>query len=271
MRRLIVLVVFLGMAGALQAATAPQDVPMRDAFERVMIPLAHSEDASGRFGSIWLTEVFARNDGSGFVAVEQRPGEDCILAVCPQPILEARSTAGLVLGAFPHGGAFVYVARPHNDEIHFQARVWDVSREADTWGTELPVVRESEFLDGAFPLLNIPVADRFRSTLRIYESSGVEGTLVRVRVFPLQGDTLLGQTTVALSMGEGGFMPDPFNPEFPPNPPMVQLDLLTLFPQIVAYDRIRLEIEPVTPGLRLWAFVSVTNNETQQVSLITPQ
>lgn len=32
-----------------------------------------------------------------------------------------------------------------------------------------------------------------------------------------------------------------------------------------------LEIEPVTPGLRYWAFVTVTNNATSHVTTITPQ
>ena len=30
-------------------------------------------------------------------------------------------------------------------------------------------------------------------------------------------------------------------------------------------------VTPLTPGLRIWAFVSVTNNETQHVTTITPQ
>ncbi|HEX8152273.1 MAG TPA: hypothetical protein VF698_04060, partial [Thermoanaerobaculia bacterium] len=33
---------------------------------------------------------------------------------------------------------------------------------------------------------------------------------------------------------------------------------------------LRLEIEPLTPGSRYWAFVSVTNNDTQLVTVVTP-
>jgi hypothetical protein len=36
-------------------------------------------------------------------------------------------------------------------------------------------------------------------------------------------------------------------------------------------ERVRLEIEPVTDGLRLWGFVTVVNNETQHATVITPQ
>lgn len=34
---------------------------------------------------------------------------------------------------------------------------------------------------------------------------------------------------------------------------------------------VRVEVEPLGEGARFWAFVSVTNNETQHVTLITPQ
>lgn len=40
---------------------------------------------------------------------------------------------------------------------------------------------------------------------------------------------------------------------------------------MVFHDTVRAEIEPLTEGLRYWAFVSVTNNETQHVTTITPQ
>jgi hypothetical protein len=34
---------------------------------------------------------------------------------------------------------------------------------------------------------------------------------------------------------------------------------------------VRLEVEPVTEGLRLWAFVTVVHNETQHATVISPQ
>ena len=41
-------------------------------------------------------------------------------------------------------------------------------------------------------------------------------------------------------------------------------------PVLGAVPLLRIEVTPVTPGLRFWTFVSVTNNETQHVTLITP-
>lgn len=31
-----------------------------------------------------------------------------------------------------------------------------------------------------------------------------------------------------------------------------------------------MSVVPLTPGLRIWGFVSVTNNETQEVTLVSP-
>jgi hypothetical protein len=44
------------------------------------------------------------------------------------------------------------------------------------------------------------------------------------------------------------------------------LQLPNVFP-----PQIRIEVEPLTPGSLFWTFVSATNNDTQRVTLITPQ
>jgi hypothetical protein len=56
---------------------------------------------------------------------------------------------------------------------------------------------------------------------------------------------------------------EPGYAEFP-----INRDVLSNLP---AYSsNIVVEVEPVTPGLRFWAFVTVTDNETQHVLTITP-
>lgn len=39
---------------------------------------------------------------------------------------------------------------------------------------------------------------------------------------------------------------------------------------LVGETSLWIEVVPITPGLRIWAFVSVTNNDTQQATLVTP-
>ena len=46
---------------------------------------------------------------------------------------------------------------------------------------------------------------------------------------------------------------------------------LALLPELSAADRIRIEVTPLVTGLRFWSYVSVTNNETQHVTTISPE
>jgi len=49
-----------------------------------------------------------------------------------------------------------------------------------------------------------------------------------------------------------------------------EVPLNSLF-EIQGQDRVRIEVAPLTSGLRLWGFVSVTNNQTQHVTTVVPQ
>ena len=73
---------------------------------------------------------------------------------------------------------------------------------------------------------------------------------------------LLAETTVTLVL-QG-------NPDSVPGYAQF-VDLVAVFPQLAASETIRVEITPISPGLRFWAFAAITNNETQHVTTITPQ
>jgi hypothetical protein len=47
-------------------------------------------------------------------------------------------------------------------------------------------------------------------------------------------------------------------------------DLVSAYPVLTGVERLRIEIEPLTPDVRFWAFVSTTNNETQHVTVTLP-
>lgn len=36
-------------------------------------------------------------------------------------------------------------------------------------------------------------------------------------------------------------------------------------------QKVRIELEPVTPGLKYWAFLSITNNKTQHFYTVLPR
>ena len=110
-------------------------------------------------------------------------------------------------------------------------------------------------------------SDRFRSMLRVYDVDARDNAIVEVRFYTLTTNELLATTRSSLvSRTPASQFPVPFYPGY------AQLSAFeTLLPKPVGTTALRIEIVPVTPGLRYWAFVSVTNNETQHFTTITPQ
>lgn len=135
----------------------------------------------------------------------------------------------------------------------------DISRSAQSAGTELPVVRE-DALRAHIALIDIPSEPGFRHSLRIYDVT--HGAAVRVRIFPFQGDQALVDQNVML-----------LQPENPLTAPaQIGLHGLTsLFPALNGIPRLRIEIDALSLTQRLWGFVSITNNETQEFTTVTPQ
>jgi hypothetical protein len=132
-------------------------------------------------------------------------------------------------------------------------------------------VREGNALRATAEFLDIPVDSRFRSLLRVYDFDPGDGHEVEVRIFrtpstitfpspsSLAPDQLLLDTVLQLrNAGLPALYPGYATLSIP--------DLLT----VGINDRLRVEVVPLTPLLRYWAFVSVTNNETQHVTVVTP-
>lgn len=230
--------------------------------EKVIIPLyAKDSGVPGAYGSRFVTELYARNDSPNFVRVDT--WGRCELASCRLVPLEAMTTRQLFPAeeytVYPVS-VFLYLRRPGNESISFNLRVQDLSRQSLTWGTELPVVREKDVFRTRVSLLNVPVAERFRQALRIYDYD-FDSSQVRIRMYAQATDALLVDDTVTLRALVSK-----------ETPALVFInDLVQRYPSLVSTDRVRIAIDPVTPNMRFWAFVSVTNNETQHITLITPQ
>jgi len=245
--------------------------------QRVLIPVQTTEPIPGVNGSSWTTDLWVSNGGASIVNVFG-VAWDCLLPECglsPAPVDPGRSFQPVLLGeeGALHG-QILYVGPEGADRLGFGLRFRDLSRQAETWGTEIPVPRETAFHSSAFSLVDVPVTEGFRQTLRVYEIDGTPREVsVRVRVFRLDpsgnqpvgaADTLLGETTVPLSFAPL-FGTQPLHPGY-----AEVTDLSTLAPLGDA-ERLRLEIEPATDGLALWAFVTVIHDETQHATVITPQ
>jgi hypothetical protein len=217
----------------------PSEAPLSSMFERVLVPLWFS--GPGSFGSNWTTELATYSEGR---VDAWRP-------------LSAPATARL-------GGVLFFPSRGSSANLHFGLLVRDTTRQAEGWGSEIPVIRESEFRTGNIELLNVPVYSRFRQTLRIYNVDSVAGGVV-VGIYTMNGRELV-LTTVDLRSSAPCA---PFEPCASDEPAFgVIHNLAATFPQIAGEERVRVQVRPNGRG---WAFVSITNNETQQVTTITPQ
>lgn len=248
-------------------------------YEQVLLPII--ADRPGAYGSHWRSELTIRNVGETPVQLFQT---ECVF-FCDCPGFVGACTFGsptlphrhAELGLRPDQqhpdnlGRFVYVGKTDNPPVAWQLRVRDISREALNFGTEVPVIHEEEFLRGKTNLLDVPLDVRFRQHLRVYGISSPSGeAVVRVRLYGAQDNALLAEQLLILQPpAEDVRIPLPG--ERPPLPAYAELRLLTSKLRMPVPDRIRVEIQPETTGLRYWTFVAVTNNETQHVTLITPQ
>jgi hypothetical protein len=151
-------------------------------------------------------------------------------------------------------GRFIYVPVNSLSNLALNLRVYDSTRDDQNFGTEMPIVRLRDFEPKRLVLTGVPGDPRFRNTLRIY---GASESNVGVRIG--NGPT----TQVHLQRGSD----DSYTPAYA---------VLTLPPTTEPTFKVTIDAEgidsPILPiPLPIWAFISVTNNDTQMITTITPQ
>lgn len=244
-------------------------------YEQVLLPIYVNGVAPGANGSQWSTDFWIRNNSPKEITLAPWPCTPAG-AVCPpvfpwtETLAPERSIHNLPPAYKEDNGnpsRVLYVRHETPSDVAFSLRFADASRSALNSGTDLPVVRESEFLTQRANLLNVPVANPFRVMLRVYElgagdqpyavtfypqSEGIVNPLLAVNVTPVTNQTGEFRT-------EAGY---------------AQLDvtqLIAAHPGIQWPENVRIEIRPLSAASRFWTFASVTNNGTQLVTLVTPQ
>ena len=225
--------------------------------ERILIPLL-TPPVHGAFGSEFHTKLRIYNNFENDISI-QGIAPPCILSACPTVpgtvVSAGTELTDIELTGTP--GRFVSVLASHARHLSFSLKVEDVTRAALNFGTEIPVVRERELTTQTLSLLAVPTDSRFRKTLRIYAT---EGTVLWVT---FTDGVEKVQRTVTLAPGR-----DPFEPAY------------ALISDVPAFasgaSEITITLEPLPllhplPQPPYWAFVSVTNNDTQVITTITPQ
>ena len=258
------------------AAAAESAIPPRDEVEQVLVPLSVGE-FDGAFGSHFVIEMWMRNDGDQpariFRLVSDCPRPHfCTTVAVPDTPVPPRTTvhvAPLENGYSAKLGEFFWVDKVAAQKIVFSLRVRETSRSSSSAGVDIPTLRES---DGSgkmrLQLLNIPVEPGFRHTLRIYTLDYLRDPSIvpsqRIRIFDLATDELLVDEPILFYVFEGEG-PSTYTIEPYPNPFSSFLDK---YETLQGHSKVRVELE--SNFFKFWAFVSVTNDATEETTIIAP-
>lgn len=233
--------------------------PNAQSFATVLVPLA--VNGPGAFGSEWRTEIHMRNVDR-FATV--RPAR-MVAEFCPEmpPLVDPplpcgadvppASTVRVNVQNRPRG-LLLHLPRTLAESVAFSAIVRDVSRSDISFGAELPIVREPDFRTRSIDFVNVPLDDpRYRIKLRAY---------VLDADFAVIGYTIRRSGGVVASRTLTARRHDVHEPAF------ATTDIGAVPPGLDAPTHLQVR---VNAPHRFWAFLSVTNNETQQVTIIRPQ
>jgi hypothetical protein len=144
--------------------------------------------------------------------------------------------------------------------IHEQTR--------DTSYREIPVLADDDFLTGTSDI--VPVTQfggRYRSLLRLYDPDALVVSDLRVRAVSLTGGGVIADRVVSLRIvPEAAGQPRRF-----PAYAEVPMDETFFFPGVRITQPLRIEIEPARAGQRYWAMLSMTRNDTNETTIVTPR
>jgi hypothetical protein len=231
-----------------QAACKPGADSSNWTYTRALIPVLASH-LPGAGGSNWQTDLSVTNVTDQPVVYSLQP---CLQACCCAELNTICPQSTAIHGDDRPQGR--WIAAPVGGFLRFEVRLRDLTRNASSAGVELPIVREDEFVFDEVHLLGVPRDPKFRITIRFYglDSSPVlnvdqidqSGNVVRNDV------VLLGRPTVDLAA-----------------PGYAQL---SIDPAAQAATPLRIRIRSLSAAIKFWAFASVTNNDTSEVTLILP-
>jgi hypothetical protein len=221
--------------------------------EPILFPVIAS--ANGAFGSRWRAVATVSNPSPWPVQARYTLHNigPCILP-CDPPF-EPRSFEQFQDG-YPHG-TVMWVPRSEAGSLALSLRIRDVSRQEQGYGTEIPVVRERDFFHGRnIQLLDVPLDPRYRVKVRVYMVDPVLAPSLTGAVRIRRGDALLDLP----------FTFEAARHDLVITPYYAEVDL----PQGAAGERVNVQVTMPLDATG-WAFAAVTNNETQQVTIVAPQ
>jgi hypothetical protein len=239
------------------------------AADGVLVPVFYGDP--GEFGSLWRTRLTIFNNSDHAVDGITLDYACAIPEGCPAP-MPPRSSATLVAtNGFRYTNGFLLYTGMEQPEVSYSLRVYDESRAGTSYGTDIPVVPLDSFSEKPLELLDVSTDAAFRVTLRAY---AIPPAQPRIRVSVFQ-DTVPSnfQAPPAQLLSEQFYdlTRPPLGPStgsFSRPAGIVIGDLIT---PTTSATPVRIEVQSVTPGVPIWALASVTNNATQQVTVVVPR
>ena len=222
--------------------------------ERILIPIQPSL-ISGALGSTWLTVVAEKNDSDHPVELQ------CYAPAC---VSLAAGQTTIVQAHVSPDPAFIYLPADQASNIHIGLRTIATASDGKQVMMEIPVAHESDFKAGVLHLLFVPFDQEYRQSLRIFDLDGMDGSVVRLRIFTTSATPDV-DTTLVLRRP-----PTPDVNGRPGAPAAITISNLGAVYPALKTGQAFVDIEPVTPGLRIWAFMTTTNNTTQQFNHFEP-
>jgi hypothetical protein len=223
-------------------------------FERVLLPI--NFNGPGGHGSQWITEqVIANRRPWG---IDTGHVELTLSHVWINRTIEANAYYKNPNIGGPLGAALL-LPRADADDVSIAIRIRDTSRVSEGYGTEIPVVREEDMAyNEPLTMLDVPLETRYREKLRVYAFlPDVLVSEARVQFVARGGDAQPGLHVLQLRR-DCAACPD--------MPLYGELDL----PATTTLGRIDVRIDGPEEALT-WGFITITNNDTQQVTTVAPQ
>lgn len=243
-------------------------------YARYFVPFAPTAaELPGSHGSAWKTELWFAYSGDTYSHIRPHPG--CRFFECPDEMLVEPGRAPLPFLPMPlyaNSGVILHVNRAHAHEFSFSLRVTDISRGAGSAGTEVPVVPEEDLSSGALNLIDVPLRHNYRVMLRVMGLPEVDDPVVEIRYYHRDDIDENGydDTPVLLRTDRIPLQRFGASGEFWFQPAVARVAEVESFPEFAGSNALWIEVVPIAPNLKIWAFVSVTNNQTQQVTLVSP-
>ncbi|MFP5247648.1 MAG: hypothetical protein ACLGH0_13235 [Thermoanaerobaculia bacterium] len=276
MKRLV-FVLLLVMTAAAQA----QYFPDPD-YERVLVPVFFFGGGAG--GAQWWSNVDLLNTGPQFdLAHDVLVGEPACEQFCgcdEKSTVESYKAETLCPRFENDAGLLLYVPRNvDRDQLHAYSRVFDQSRVSERAGTMIPVVWERDLLPHEMVLLDVRISGGYRATVRLFDAFQWP-TLFTLRFYDMAKlrdgvRQLLLETHITAQYSPVG-EPDPSHPLSPAFAVIGNVRLQ--YPQLANVESVAIEIlgsdpliSPPPPGLRFYALASITNDATQEVTIVAPR